>query len=128
MPEVDTATQLAIERTRLAADRTQMAWIRTAFSMISFGFSVFKFFEYLRLTGMMPAGTGHSPRNFGLLLIVIGTLALVAATWQHRTELGKLARLDSSRPGLPLSDVVAVLVIVLGVIALVNVTMSMGPL
>ena len=83
---MDTSTQLAIERTRLAADRTQMAWIRTAFSMISFGFSVFKFFEYLRLAGMLPAGAGHLPRNFGLLLIVIGTLALVAATWQHRAS------------------------------------------
>jgi putative membrane protein len=131
---MDTTTQMAVERTRLAADRTLMAWIRTAFSMIGFGFSVFKFFQYLRLFEYMregagpPAAAAYSPRNFGLLLIVTGTLALVVAIWQHRTSLKRLAKLDGTQPGLSLSEIVAVLVIVLGMFAFANVALRTGPL
>src|SRR5882757_6348252 len=77
-------TDLAVQRTRMAAERSLMAWIRTALSMIGFGFSIYKFFQYL--PEELAAGNiqrPQAPRNLGLTLIALGTLALVAATWQH---------------------------------------------
>src|SRR5712691_12413771 len=77
-------TDLALQRTIIAAERTLMAWIRTAISMIGFGFSIYKFFQYL--PEEVAAGNirnPQAPRNLGLTLIALGTLALVAATWQH---------------------------------------------
>ena len=62
-----------------------MAWIRTALSMIGFGFSIYKFFQYQ--AEEIAAGNirrPQAPRNLGLSLIALGTLALAAATWQHR--------------------------------------------
>src|ERR1700744_816592 len=78
-------TDLAYQRTIIAADRTLMAWIRTALSMIGFGFSIYKFFQYQ--ADEIAAGQirrPQAPRNLGLSLIALGTLALMAATWQHR--------------------------------------------
>src|SRR6202047_4780399 len=77
-------TNLAVERTIIAAERTLMAWIRTSLSMIGFGFSIYKFFQYL--PEELAAGNirrPQAPRNLGLTLIALGTLSLVAATWQH---------------------------------------------
>src|SRR5258707_345819 len=78
-------TDLALQRTSIAAERTLMAWIRTAFSMIGFGFTIYKFFQYQ--AEEIAAGNirrPQTPRNLGLSLIALGTLALAAATWQHR--------------------------------------------
>ncbi len=101
--------------------------------MIGFGFSVFKFFQYLRLfesTREQAASLnpGYGPRNFGLLLIMIGTLSLIVAIWQHRTVVKRLAAFDAGQPGLPLSEILAVLVVVLGLVAFASVALRMGPL
>src|SRR6266566_7958982 len=77
-------TDLALRRTMIAAERTLMAWIRTALSMIGFGFSIYKFFQYL--PEEIAAGNiqrPQAPRNLGMSLIALGTLALAAAAWQH---------------------------------------------
>ena len=84
-------TDLALQRTLIAAERTLMAWIRTALSMIGFGFSIYKFFQYL--PEEVAAGNirrPQAPRNLGMSLIALGTLALIAATWQHWTFLKKI--------------------------------------
>ncbi len=81
-------TDLALQRTIIAAERTLMAWIRTALSMIGFGFSIYKFFQYLPeeiATGNIQRP--QAPRNLGMSLIALGTLALSAAAWQHRNFL-----------------------------------------
>src|SRR5712672_1168769 len=85
-------TDLALQRTIIAAERTLMAWIRTALSMIGFGFTIFKFFQYQ--ADEIAAGNirrPQAPRNLGLSLIALGTLALAAATWQHRYFLKDIA-------------------------------------
>jgi putative membrane protein len=74
-------TDMAVSRTRIAAGRTLMAWIRTSNSMIGFGFTIHKFFQYL--PEEIAAGNiqrPYAPRNLGLTLIALGTLALAAAT------------------------------------------------
>jgi putative membrane protein len=78
------STQLSAERTRLSYERTLMAWVRTATSLISFGFTIFKFFEYLHEdAGMRPAHQFLGPRQFAMLMIGTGLVALIMATIQH---------------------------------------------
>jgi uncharacterized membrane protein YidH (DUF202 family) len=120
-------TDLAIQRTNMAAERSLMAWIRTSLSMIGFGFSIYKFFQY------MPEelATGNirrpqAPRNLGLTLITLGTLALVAATWQHWNFLRTVQA--SERPQVwSISFVVAIFVILIGAITFYGVLLRHGP-
>ena len=99
-------TELALQRTIIAGERTLMAWIRTAISMIGFGFSIYKFFQYL--PEEIAAGNvrnPQAPRNLGLTLIALGTLALAAAAWQHRNFLNEVGA-SQIRPVLSLSFVI----------------------
>src|SRR5271155_3949554 len=109
-------TDLALQRTMIAAERTLMAWIRTAISMIGFGFSIYKFFQYL--PEEIAAGNirnVQAPRNLGLTLIALGTLALAAAAWQHRRFLNEIGA-SQARRIWSVSFMVAVLVILIGAI------------
>ena len=91
-----------------------MAWIRTSISMIGFGFSIFKFFQYQ--AEEIAAGDirrPQAPRNLGLSLVALGTLALIAAAWQHRNFLRDI-RISEKRHTLSISFVVAMAVILIG--------------
>ncbi len=120
-------TTLAFRRSAIAAERTLLAWIRTAIAMIGFGFTIYKFFEYLP-SDIAKGKVLHpnAPRNLGLSLIALGTLALAAATWQYRTFLKKLGE---SRPQniLSVSFVIAILVVLIGVLAFYGVLLRHGP-
>lgn len=117
--KTDTATpstiDLAVDRTRLAHERTLMAWVRTAASLISFGFTIYKFFQYLREQNQPVQGRLFGPREFAMLLVVIGLTALVFATIQHRIEMASLRRHFAHVP-YSLATLVAGLVGLLGVI------------
>jgi len=120
-------TELALERTIIASERTLMAWIRTALSMIGFGFSIYKFFQYL--PEEIAAGNirrPQAPRNLGLTLIALGTLALSAAAWQHRNFLNKLGA-SHGRYVWSVSFVVAMAVILIGIVTFYGVLLRHGP-
>ena len=120
-------TDLAMHRTIIAAERTLMAWIRTAISMIGFGFSIYKFFQYL--PEEVAAGNirnPQAPRNLGMSLIALGTLALTAAAWQHRNFLNKLGA-SQKRHLWSISFVVAIFVILIGLITFYGVLLRHGP-
>jgi putative membrane protein len=116
----ETRTDAALDRTFMAAERTLMAWLRTSLSMISFGFTIAKALEALErsqntaLAGLL--GREYSPATFGMSLITIGTLALVAALLQHRAELRRM-RERGLIPRWSLALTVASLVALLGVFA-----------
>lgn len=74
-------TGMAIQRTRMAADRTLMAEMRTSLSMIGFGFTIYQTFRSLAEAGMLKGS--DAPRNFGLVLIVLGMLILIGGIWRH---------------------------------------------
>ena len=111
------STTLAFERTRVAYERTMMAWIRTATSLITFGFTLYKFFYYLAQQDPV-RHPEHvlGARTLGILMIVIGLLSLGLAAAQHRQQL-KLLRTHYPAPP-SLSQLVAVLIAVLGIVAL----------
>ena len=129
-------TGMAFQRTRMAADRTLMAVIRTSLSLISFGFTIAKFFEKLKeaavLKGAAPA------RNFGTSLVVLGIVMLVLGISYHvafmlglRRERGGLKALDlvHAESGFPTSLVliVAVLLLLIGVVAVISMVGQVGP-
>ena len=113
------ATQLAAERTRLAHERTLMAWIRTATSLISFGFTIYKFFQALHEQNVAAPHPERlfGSRGFALLMIIVGLVALVLATVQHRRD---IKALRAHYPDFPysLATVIAVLVAGLGFLGL----------
>lgn len=114
----DTSTLLATDRTRLAHDRTLMAWVRTSTSLISFGFTIYKFFQYMQEQQPgTPRNSMLGPRGYATLMICIGIVALILATWQHRRD---LKTLRAYHPEVPysLATVLAGLISLLGVVAL----------
>src|SRR5271169_5947115 len=120
-------TDLALQRTIIAAERTLMAWIRTAISMIGFGFGIYKFFQYR--PEEIAAGdirTPHAPRNLGLTLVALGTLALVAAAWQHRHFLKAIGASQIPHEW-SVSFVVAIAVVLIGCITFYGILLRQGP-
>lgn len=92
-------TKLALERTYLAYERTLMAWVRTSTSLITFGFTLYKFFYFLReLDPTKYTAQILGARIYGLIMIGIGVLSLVSATFQHQLYLKKLRDQYSEMP------------------------------
>jgi putative membrane protein len=119
-------TDLAIKRTLIAAENTLMAWIRTAISLIGFGFTIYKFFQYVPEENVGKIPRLHAPRNLGLTLIALGTLALAGAAFQHQHFLKMLGAPRSSRMW-SLSFVAAIAVVLVGILAFYGVLLRRGP-
>jgi putative membrane protein len=116
--ESDPRVQLAFERTFLAYERTRIAWARTALALISFGFVIAKFFQYLR-EKQGETATMLSPRAIGLIMISIGLVGLILASWQEQRA---LKALRERCPELPrsISGAIALLIMLVGVVALIG--------
>ena len=110
-----TRNQMAADRTWMAHERTLMAWVRTATTMIGFGFTVYKFFE-----GRPP--NPHAlltSRDFAILMIGFGLIALVLATVQHAIDIRSIANL-TTRKRRSIAMVLSILLAALGIIAFVS--------
>jgi putative membrane protein len=99
--------------------------VRTAVSLISFGFSIPQFFHIAR-TGLPESKDFIGPDEFGLLLIVIGLLALLLVTLEHRASIEALRMqypVTEGYQSIPRSraSMVAGLIAVLGLLALVSI-------
>jgi inner membrane protein YidH len=114
----DPRVQLAFERTFLAYERTRIAWVRTALALISFGFAIAKVLQYLR-EKQGETATVMSPRIIGLVMIAIGLVSLILADWQERRALKALRERCRELPP-SISGMIAVLIALLGVLALIG--------
>jgi putative membrane protein len=112
-------TDLATSRNLMAADRTLMAWVRTALSLDSFGFTIYKVLvAFQEGGGQLPQG--QTPRNIGLFLTGLGTIAMLMGTveyWQTLKELHKIQNFRLVRPSL----VMALIMSVMGVFLFVSI-------
>ncbi|WP_372012440.1 YidH family protein [Pseudoxanthomonas sp. 10H] len=129
-------TGMAFQRTRLAADRTLMAVIRTSLSLISFGFTIHKVFEGLKESGaIIHAASG---RNFGVSLVLLGVVMLVIGIGYHawfmlalrrqRTGMAGDRLVHAESPFPPsMTLITAVLLLVLGVVAMASMVLHTGP-
>jgi putative membrane protein len=124
MAQVDTNTLLALDRTALAVERTLMGWIRTTLSMISFGFTIGKVGEALSdVKGVLRLRT-YSVKGLANFLVIVGTVALLLAAFQHWNRVRELRAM-----GLPrrhsLAFVVALLLAALGGFALTALVLAL---
>ena len=129
-------TGMSFQRTRMSADRTLMAVIRTALSLITFGFTLYQFFE--RLLDSSVIRNASAGRNFGLSLVVLGVAMLVLGIIYHlRFMYGlRIQREEMTHEGLihaqsnfPVSQtlIVAVLLLLLGLMAIASMVFDIGP-
>lgn len=129
-------TGMSFQRTRMAADRTLMAAIRTSLSLIGFGFTIFQVFQKLYEAKILQRA--QEPRNLGVALVLLGITMLVLGILYHvRFMLGlRQERQQMKADGLihgesrfPVSMtlIVAVLLLLLGVLAIVSMVFSVGP-
>src|SRR4051812_35821311 len=130
-------TGMSFQRTRMSADRTLMSVIRTSLSLISFGFTIFQFFKHLEEAGMV-AGSESAARNFGLALLVLGAGMLVVGIVYHLLFMWELRRVrnqlradglvhgESHFPA-SLTLIVAVLLLLIGVLAVASIVFKFGP-
>lgn len=117
------ATELARERSRLAADRTLLAWIRTALALIGFGFSLAKVSSFLAEVNPNRTRMSHmGTRAFCAAFVSLGTFSLLVAVLQHWRALRQIAR-DRLvyAPAWPLSELVSVVLVLIGIYGLVAV-------
>ena len=129
-------TGMSFQRTRMSADRTLMSVIRTSLSLISFGFTIYQLFEKARDAGMITHAA--APRNFGVTLVLLGIIMLVAGIiYQLRFMIGLRNEREAmhqqglihAESGFPpsMTLVTAVILLVIGVVAIVSMVFQSGP-
>lgn len=130
-------TGMSFQRTRMSADRTLMSVIRTSLSLISFGFTIFQIFKKLNEAQFLKSS--GAPRHFGETLVYLGIGMLVVGIGYHvvfmlglRSERRMLRRsglvhAESQFPA-SLTLLVAILLLVIGIIAILAMATGTGPL
>jgi putative membrane protein len=107
---------LAYDRTRLAYQRTMLSWVRTGTSLITFGFAIYNFH---RIAAGNQAGSHLiGPHEFGLIMVAIGLVALLLAIIEYRQDMRTLRIQYPEIPRSPLPGTVALMISVLGLLAL----------
>lgn len=131
-------TEMSLERTALSSDRTLMSVVRTSLSLIGFGFTIFQFFHTLNRQFLNNQLPNNSPRQFGAALILLGIGMLVIGIINHMQEtqsrrarrralleLGLIHAKGSTRPSATV--IIAVLLLLVGVLAVARVVFRIGP-
>ncbi|MEO7356402.1 MAG: DUF202 domain-containing protein [Ignavibacteria bacterium] len=117
---------LAFERTMLSQERTLMSWVRTSLSLVSFGFTIFKIFTDLKVDDIL-LEANNAGKNFGVILIVLGTFFLIAASIQHKF-IEKYLVVDGLKKRISLPFLAAVCISLLGIVMLFGIFFKLGPL
>src|SRR5277367_1579159 len=106
---------LPVMNTLMAGDRTLMSWTRTSLSLLSFGFTIYKVLQGFQDIEGKFVVRSDVPRNAGLFLVGMGTLAMVMGTFEYWQTLRVLNQKQIfSRPRSPL--VMALIMSVSGVL------------
>jgi putative membrane protein len=130
-------TGMSFQRTRMSADRTLMSVIRTSLSLITFGFTIFQFFQHFRESTALSGGE-RAAHHFGLSLVLLGIVMLGLGIVYHLAFMGGLRRerramaeagLVHAESGFPpsLTLIVAVLLLLIGLLAVASIAFKLGP-
>ncbi|MBW4558014.1 MAG: DUF202 domain-containing protein [Trichormus sp. ATA11-4-KO1] len=101
MPKIDR------QREHQANERTFLAWLRTSIALIGFGFAIARFGLFLRqlnvaLTQEEPAVNPlFSSENLGIILVLVGILAIALAAWRYNQVFWQIERGDYQTNRLP---------------------------
>jgi len=129
-------TGMSFQRTRMSADRTLMSVIRTSLSLIGFGFTIYQIFQKAHDAQILKSSA--APRNFGEALVFLGIGMLVVGIGYHiafmvglrkereRLKAEGLIHAESQFP-VSLTLMVAILLLVIGVLAIVSMVFDVGP-
>lgn len=123
---------MSFARTAMSSDRTLMSVVRTSLSLIGFGFTIFQFFHTLNDRFVVGGLEPEAPRRFGLALIILGVVLLGLGIFNHvkETRARRTRRQRLFDEGLvahpePVKisnvTVIAVLLLLLGLVAIVDV-------
>ena len=122
-------TGMSFQRTRMSDDRTLMSVIRTSLSLIGFGFTIYQTFQKLHDAGTI--ANPNAPRNFGIILVLLGILMLIVGMVHHvqfmielRRTRGEMVKQGlvhgQSRFPVSITFMVSVGLLLLGMAAIVN--------
>jgi putative membrane protein len=117
VPKLDRNTILSYDRTRLAYQRTMLSWVRTGTSLITFGFAIYNFHRIT--TGDQASSYLIGPHEFATVMVTIGLVAVLLASFEYRRDLRVLGTQYPEIPRSPLPVVIALLISVLGLLALI---------
>ena len=122
----------------MGSDAALLASVRTSMALITFGFIIFEYLQKISdkyLAGELPA---HSPRRFGFTLIILGMVLLCLEILNHAHyarargrrrralfEQGLIRRPEMGR--LNSAMIIAVLLLIVGLLAILRVALSAGP-
>lgn len=86
-------------RVYFAAERTLLAWLRTGLTVMGLGFVVARFGLFLRLLSQqaqtrLDQGESGVSAALGVLFVLVGALAILVATAQHRRYVATLSQAD----------------------------------
>lgn len=103
-------------RIYFAAERTLLAWVRTGLTLVGMGFVVARFGLFLRIVRNAPSAAPQLGSTWiGVGLVVLGSLAIGIAAWQHARFWKSLEKPYQTRmAAMKWSVVFAMLVAVIG--------------
>ncbi|WP_428307009.1 YidH family protein [Lacipirellula sp.] len=88
-------------RIYFAAERTLLAWVRTGLTLVGMGFVVARFGLFLRIVRNAPDAPTHAGSTWiGVGLVMLGSLAIGVAAWQHAKFWQALAKSQQTQPGV----------------------------
>jgi putative membrane protein len=107
-------TEIDDPRIYFAAERTLLAWIRTGLTLVGMGFVVARFGLFLRIVRNAPDASASAGSTWiGVGLVVLGSLAIGIAAWQHAKFWHGLGKTYQTRPAVMRWSVVFAMLIAL---------------
>ncbi len=129
-PPLDMSAPESDPRVFFAAERTLLAWLRTGLTIMALGFVVARFGLFLQLVSAQPQAVHAQTHSgfsaiLGVVFVVVGALATLLATVQHKRFVSTLSEKDlpasySRAFAVVLSSMVGVLGILLAAYLVVS--------